>query len=65
MARIHLRNPHLRRTAAAIEACMLASAAAILNDAGKGSAARLLAIQSLSLHVTKDGLRQAFRSLGR
>jgi glycosyltransferase involved in cell wall biosynthesis len=65
MARIHLRNPHLRRTAAAIEACMLASAAAILNDAGKRSAARLLALQSLSLHVTKDGLRQAFRSLGR
>lgn len=65
MARVELRRRSLARTAAAIEACMLASAAEALNRAGKTGAARRLAVQSLALHITRGGLVQAFRSLTR
>ncbi|HNY40253.1 MAG TPA: glycosyltransferase family A protein [Bryobacteraceae bacterium] len=62
-ARTSIRNRHLLRSSAAIEAHMLAEAAEKLNDAGNGIAARYLALQSLILRVTRNGLRQGWRSL--
>ena len=61
-ARATIASPHLQRASRGIEAFILSKAAAKLIDQGNPLAARVLAKQSLSARLTRDGLRQWARS---
>lgn len=65
LSRVHLKDPHLIRTSAGVEACMLASVAAGLNSRGQTNAARYLARQSLALKPTRNGLSQFLGSFSK